>query len=139
MNVLDLKRWRAGYSVGNWLLDNQHRVLLGLCDEAIELVPKDKLCDMLDPKFQSARDDLLFYIQEHFKTEERLLRLYAKSIHEQHYDEHRYFWQLLNEKLQEIANGEIGREEFRQFLTEWWTYHILQSDRKFSHLIQRAA
>lgn len=137
--MLDLKRWRAGYSVGNWLLDNQHRVLLDLCDEAIELVPMDKLCDMLDPKFQSTRGDLLFYIEEHFKTEERLLRQYAKSISEQHHDEHRYFWQMLNEKLQEIANGEIGREEFRQFLTEWWTYHILQSDRKFSQLIQRAA
>ena len=94
---------------------------------------------MLDPRFQSSREDLLFYIEEHFKTEERLLRLYAKSTYEQHHEEHRYFWQMLNEKLQEIANGEIGREEFRQFLTEWWTYHILQSDRKFSNLIQRAA
>lgn len=136
--MLDLNRWHASYSVGNWLLDNQHRVLLGLCEEAIELVPEDNRSYMPDPGFRSVRDDLLYYIEEHFKTEEQMLKQYGKSIYEQHHLEHAHFWQMLSEKLQEIANGEIGREEFRQFLTEWWTHHILQSDRSFTLLIQRA-
>lgn len=135
--MLDLKRWKASYSVGNWLLDNQHRVLLSLCEDAIELVPEDNRRDMPDPGFRDAQDDLLFYIEEHFNTEERLLKRCGQSIYERHHKEHAYFWEMLREKLQEIANGEIGREEFRQFLTEWWSYHILQSDRSFSQVIQR--
>jgi len=136
--MLDLNRWQASYSVGNWLLDNQHRVLLGLCEEAIELVPEDNRHDMPDPRFRHAQSDLLFYIDEHFKTEERMLRRCGTAIYERHHEEHAYFWQMLSEKLQEIAEGEIGRDEFRQFLTEWWSHHILQSDRGISHLIQRA-
>lgn len=136
--MLDLHGWKASYSVGNWLLDNQHRVLLDLCEEAIALVPEDNCQHSPDPGFRYVRDDLLFYIDEHFRTEERLLKRCGKSLYERHHEEHAVFWQMLGDKLQQIANGEIGREGFRQFLTDWWSQHILQSDRSFSEFIQRA-
>ena len=135
--MLELSRWRSSYSVGNWVLDNQHKVLLGLCEEALELVPEDNAYESPGHRFRYAQEDLLACIDEHFRTEERLLKRCRQAAFERHHEEHTRFWKMLSQKLQEIADGNIGRDEFRQFLTEWWSHHILQSDRAFSHLIQR--
>ena len=134
--LLNLKKWEASYSVGNWVLDNQHKVLLGLCDETIELLPDD-VDEPLDYHFSYAQEDLLVCIDEHFKTEERLLKSCSKSLYERHHEEHEHFRKSLSEKLQDVAMGKMGREEFRQFLTEWWSHHILNSDRNLTPFIQR--
>lgn len=135
--MLELNRWHSSYSVGNWVLDNQHKVLLWLCEEALELVPEDNIHESPSHRFRYAQEDLLACIDDHFRTEERLLKRCSQEVYEQHHEEHTRFWNMLSQKLQEIANGDIGREAFRQFLTEWWTHHILHSDRAFSPLIQR--
>lgn len=134
--MLDLKRWQASYSVGNWMLDNQHKVLLELCDKTIELMPED-VDEPLSYRFQYAQEDLLVCIDEHFNTEERLLKSCSKSLYEKHHEEHSHFRKSLSEKLQDVAMSRISRDDFRLFITEWWTHHILQSDKNFSQLIQR--
>ena len=135
--MLELNRWHSSYSIGNWVLDNQHRVLLLLCEEALELVPEDNVHESPSHRFRYAREDLLACIDDHFRTEERLLEQCSRVVYERHHEEHIHFWNMLSLKLQEIADGEIGRNEFRQFLTEWWSHHILHSDRAFTSLIQR--
>lgn len=135
--MLELARWHSSYSIGNWMLDNQHRVLLGLCEEVLDLVPEDNVHESPSHRFRYAREELLVCIEDHFRTEERLLKRCSKVVYERHHEEHAHFWDMLHVKLQEIANGEIGRDEFRQFLTEWWSQHILHSDRALTALIQR--
>lgn len=134
--MLDMKRWQASYSVGNWVLDNQHKVLLGLCDDVIDMLPDD-VDEPLSPRFRYAQEDLMVCIDEHFKTEERLLQRCSKSLYEPHREEHERFRISLGEKLREIATGDTGREEFRHFMAEWWSLHILDSDRRFAPFIQR--
>lgn len=135
--MLDLRKWQASYSVGNWVLDNQHKVLLGLCADALELVPEGT-GEQPNERFRYAQEDLLACIEDHFETEERLLKQFSRAAYEHHHAEHVQFWNLLSGKLREVNNGEIDRHDLHTFLVNWWSNHIFQSDRAFSHLIQRA-
>ncbi|KAB2926192.1 MAG: hypothetical protein F9K30_06760 [Dechloromonas sp.] len=135
--MLELNRWHSSYSIGNWVLDNQHRLLLLLCDEAVHQVPDDNVHESPGPRFRPARDELLACLDDHFRTEERLLERCSVLVYEPHHAEHVHFLRMLDARLQEVANGEIGRGVFRQFLVAWWSQHILHADRAIAPLIQR--
>ncbi len=134
--MLELNHWKSSYSVGHWVLDNQHRVLLGLCADALELLPEDTK-EKPNHRFRYVQEELLACIEEHFETEERLLKLISRPVYEQHRLEHENFWVQLSAYLEQVAQGEIDRDALRSFFIEWWTEHILNSDRAFSQLIQR--
>lgn len=134
--MLELNHWKSSYSVGHWVLDNQHRVLLSLCADALELLPENVM-EKPGHRFHSAQEELLSCIEEHFKTEERLLKQLDNSLYERHRLEHQGFWIQLSDYLDQVDKGEVDRDTLHGFFVEWWSGHILNSDRAFSHAIQR--
>ncbi|MBS1144139.1 MAG: Hemerythrin [Proteobacteria bacterium] len=134
--MLELNHWKSSYSVGHWVLDNQHRVLLSLCADALDLMPED-LSEKPGHRFHHAQEELLSCIEEHFKTEERLLKQLGGSVYEHHRLEHQGFSRQLSNYLDQVDKGEIDRDSLQTFFVEWWTGHILNSDRAFSNAIQR--
>lgn len=135
MSPQDFTRWQPGYSVGNWVLDNQHKVILSLCKDAIESVPDGS--QGAAARFHIIRNDLVDCIEEHFGTEESLLRRCHFPLLDSHKEEHVDFQCKLTELLMLTALGKVDPPAFHHFLSQWWSEHILDSDKKFAGAIHR--
>ncbi|MFZ2266989.1 MAG: hemerythrin family protein [Azonexus sp.] len=135
MAQLDFTQWQSCYSVGNWMLNNQHKVLLGLCRQIIECVLDDGL---VLGRFSIIRNDLLESVDEHFRTEENLLRNCAYPHLLRHTEEHLESRAGLTEFLMSATNpDQIDKEALGRFLAQWWFHHVLESDKKFVGAIHR--
>jgi hemerythrin len=137
MDQQDFTRWQSSYSVGNWVLNNQHKVLLSLCKQTIECVSAEGP-DFVG-HFSIIRDDFLDSLDAHFRTEENLLRYCAYPLLLQHQEEHRESRIRLSKFLQSATSGAIDKGGLHDFLAQWWLHHVLDSDKKFTDAIQRVA
>lgn len=136
MGQQDFTQWQASYGVGNWLLNNQHKVLLGLCSQIIECVAEDG--EGFVGRFSLIRDDLLDSVEEHFRTEENLLRNCAYPLLLEHVQEHRESRLRLGKFLISMtSSAPVDKEAINDFLSRWWCHHVLDSDRKFVGAIHR--
>jgi len=135
MNLQDFTRWQSSYSIGNWVLDNQHKVIFGLCKEAIEWVPDGS--QGVAAHFHVIRNDLLDCVEEHCGTEESLLRHCRYPELEKHQEEHRAFQIGLAKFLTSAALGKVNQAGLHLFLSHWWCEHILSSDKEFARSIHR--
>jgi hemerythrin len=124
--------WRNEMSVGNDIIDQDHRYLLCLFN-SIELILSDKgLHDQLPFYF----DQLLEYTQFHFDREEKIQ---LKSEYPGFYD-HKQKHQQIIQRL-EAVNDELkmGSTDVQQGLIElvreWIVDHLIQTDKEMtSHL-----
>lgn len=136
MNLQDFTRWQPSYNVGNWVLDNQHKVIFSLCQEVIEYAP-DGSQGAAVPRFNGVRKDLLDCVEEYCGTEETLLKHCHYPLLEKHHQEHLDFQVRLAKFLNSAASGKVRQAELQRFLSQWWCEHILSSDREFAGAIHR--
>lgn len=127
--------WQPRFSVGNPVLDGQHKRLLGLCKEAIECMSDNDLDSV--PRFHSILNALAAYVDEHFRTEEAMLRRCGYPLVEHHIEEHNEYEARLVEFLVSATMGEMNKEELHHYLSNWWYEHIMCSDKQYSVFLQR--
>jgi hemerythrin len=121
--------WKQEYSVGHPILDDQHRGFFALCKEA-EVCRKDRTQEGRR-RFHDLLNELVLYARRHFATEESLLALCEYPLLEQHKAEHEAFNERLTDFVLQATFGEFDRDGLFDYLAEWWTRHILDSDMKF--------
>lgn len=126
----DLSHWERSYSVGNWMLDNQHRNILALCQQTM-----DRIAD--DLSFNSVGQELLVVTAEHFSAEEKVLELTGYLAFARHREEHRQCQTALAKMFADAHAGLITPEALSDYLPRWCMGHILESDRHFAPFIQR--
>jgi len=135
MKQQDFTRWESSYSVGNWVLDNQHKVILSLFNDAIESVPSGS--QVVATHFRVIQNDLIDCVEDHFGTEESLLRNCRYPLWENHREEHSECQARLMNFLAATASGKVKQADFHDFLSQWWFEHIMNSDKKFAGSIHR--
>ena len=77
-------------------------------------------------------NEIVEYIQDHFKNEEALMQNEQYPELDEHKIEHRTLIEevaVFKERL--LNNFFDGRQDFYRFLREWLLNHILESDKKF--------
>lgn len=126
----DQSHWERGYSVGNWMLDNQHRNILTLCQQTIDRIAHYG-------QFQSLCDELVACTEDHFTAEEHVLQAMAYPSLDRHGDEHRRCLAALKRMLGDTSRGKVVPQDLGEFLSVWCMGHILVSDRKFAPVLQR--
>lgn len=126
--------WQQNFSVGNAVLDNQHKRLLHLCDKAIYCLDLEDRSSAAE--FHLILNDLSGYVTEHFRTEERLLSHFNYPLVEKHKEEHDAYNARLIEFLFAATLGNIDKNGLSRYLREWWAEHILCSDKQFSWFIK---
>lgn len=135
--------WRNALSVGNDLIDTDHRHLLSLINRVEELLTTDQP----RPDLLEAVNQLWNYTDFHFRREEQImLRLqYSK------YDDHKQAHGKLIEQLrqasrpilapdEEASNTTDGlpeetRDKVVELLRHWLVEHILREDMKMRPLL----
>lgn len=126
----DLSHWERSYSVGNWMLDNQHRNILILCQQTL-----DRIADELS--FNSVGKELLVVTAEHFAAEEKVLEMTGYAGFAKHREEHRRCLAALERQFTDAHAGLITTKSLSEYLPRWCIGHIMESDRQFTPFIQR--
>lgn len=124
-----LIQWNLSYSVGNQLLDEQHRNLLQLCKMAENFLREGSAQGT--EEFFVVLGYLCDYAAKHFRAEESLLLKYAYPFFEEHKLEHEEFVSKLTAFFNSAVHGNADKQGVHQFLTRWWLHHILDSDMQY--------
>ncbi len=124
-NMVKKFPWSNKYSVGNDVLDRQHKLILDLCMRVRDL-------NEADPYYSERLHDILnemtAYAINHFKTEEALLVEIGYPQMADQKKEHLDYHEGLTNLLMDSMTGVPDRERLKDFLDEWWVDHILVSD-----------
>ncbi len=125
--------WSEKYSVGIRAIDAQHRQLVellnGLHDEMLAGKGSQVIGRILDA--------LLDYSNSHFVDEESLMAEYQYPTLAQHREEHTQLTEQVIEFQERMRKGEIVLSvPVLQFLKDWLTHHILQTDMMYSPFLR---
>jgi hemerythrin len=122
--------WRPQMSLGNALLDGDHRYLISLIN-TVELAlnaPGER------EALGTALDQLVFYTGEHFGREEALMRAIRYPRADGHHQAHRELTTRLVEIRQTVeaaAAGDLPADESARLialLRDWLLEHVLRED-----------
>jgi hemerythrin len=130
--------WRESYSVGNVIIDQQHKKILMLCAESAKCLESTgpEGCE----KFHDLLHEMAICTREHFAKEEALLLARNYPMLVEHAEEHERFQVAVANFLFAATQGELDRIGVFRFLSEWWVHHILVSDLDCrSYLAERCA
>ncbi|MCL2345609.1 MAG: hemerythrin family protein [Desulfobulbus sp.] len=128
-----LLQWDSRLSVGNETLDAQHRNLLAQCKTLADCLAGNDA-----DEFHRLFATLIAASREHFAAEEALLAQsgYPEADLEAHLDERDEFNYLAD---QIITAENFDPQELQDFLSLWWSGHILGSAKKQRDFLERAA
>lgn len=119
--------WSDTYSVGNVILDSQHRRLLALCSRASALMSDEKRAGKSE-EFHEILHEMSQYSNEHFKTEEAILEKCGYPDLDDQIREHDEYREWLLSYLVSATEGRLDWQGMRALLVRWWVHHILESD-----------
>lgn len=131
---MDNITWSPNFSVGNTLLDNQHKKIIEIINQ---ILTESEIKGGAGTVFELV-DSLAQYASEHFSTEEALLAECGYLELEEHRAEHneyrnnttKFFIGAVDE------DGTISNE-ILQFVVDWWFNHILRSDMAYKPFLSK--
>jgi hemerythrin len=120
--------WKEEYSVGNALLDEQHRRLI----ELVNRVDGDEPLDDILVALQN-------YAEEHFRDEERLLESVGYPDLDKQQHQHGAFsaWlDRLHRQHREEGDSAVTRHDLQRYLRVWLANHLLVYDMAFKSWLE---
>ncbi len=133
MNILD---WDPAFEIGHPLIDQEHRGLVELINQVLELQNSPDAALHL-PRLLGA---LLRYAGEHFFAEEELM--IKQGLDERHVNSHRDAHRAFTREVLRIRQLGAQADQLQQlgeFLTGWLVGHILTYDRALMRQLHRMA
>jgi len=127
-------QWKERYNINYKEVDAQHRQLLDIMNQLMDLIESKRPPDELSVIFHR----LCAYALDHFTLEERYLEACAYPDLAQEKDDHGFFVGKIlafNERY-DPTDPELLREIF-QFLKTWYLGHILRTDMAYVPYVRR--
>ena len=119
-------QWKDQYNIGYKDIDVQHRMLLDLLNELIDLIDGGGHPEQISSIFQRLCD----YALLHFSNEERYLRAAGyPDLGPQEFDHSTFVHRLLALNQAYDPTDPLLLEETQTFLRNWFLDHILNADR----------
>ncbi|MCF8278326.1 MAG: bacteriohemerythrin [Flavobacteriales bacterium] len=126
--------WNEKYSVRNIIIDEQHRKLLDILYRFEKMVNRDKDHAEMVQLLSEMSD----YAEAHFKSEERYMEKLGYPKLQLHQELHsKYALEVLRFTLQHLDEGPDNARDVLNFLTHWWTDHILKVDMDYSEFAKK--
>jgi hemerythrin-like metal-binding protein len=125
-----IKSWCATNSVGVRELDNQHEVILNLCDVLNDYI--DKKGPKLNRDIHMILDNIFKFGTIHFKLEE--LHMKHTNYHEifEHKNAHFDYEDELAKLNRLICIDHSNIYKFNEYVKSWWVRHITEVDMKYA-------
>ena len=125
--------WDQFFSVGIEEIDDDHRLLVNLCNMLNHSVKEGAGKDYVG----AVLEELINCTVWHFSHEERLMLKHGYDKHEDHEAEHRSLIDDIKGLQQEFLQaGKLGVKDF-EFLEYWLTQHILVADMRFGSFLTK--
>jgi hemerythrin-like metal-binding protein len=122
-------QWSEKFSVGVEELDEQHQQIIKMLNR---LISTRKTIGTDSEEISDILQEMTPYAQEHFKTEEKLLRAYGYPGLEEQREEHRaYRLKTVNFSTATMIGVNEVPEILIAYLFDWWNHHILDEDMKY--------
>lgn len=125
--------WQTAWDSGHPLIDKEHRMLLEIGNEMIELALNKADSDLLIAKM----DDLINHVMDHFVDEERILfEIGYEEVH-QHVSEHKTLIAKAKVLNRKVETGDLKpMEAFEFIVSDVIMDHMLQEDVKYFRLMK---
>lgn len=124
--------WNDSYSVGVVLIDNQHKRLINIINELSDAMGAGKGKDVLGKVLQ----ELIQYVNTHFKTEEDYMVKYSYPEYEAHRYEHEKLTDEVKRFYEDFNAGKaLLTIQIMNFLRNWLMDHIVVKDKKFGKFL----
>lgn len=118
--------WSDRYSVGNEVLDSQHKELFNIINKLNDLIDKE----INDNSISQLLMDMSNYVEIHFRTEESMLsEVNYPGYHNQMTSHEDFILKTID--LFDVYNNDhdaIDLVELNNYLFEWLSEHILKDD-----------
>jgi hemerythrin len=122
-------------AVGVKDIDDQHQKLIALVNQINDAMSAGQGKAALAPVL----NELVRYTQYHFGTEERLMAQHKYALTVEHKGEHQKFIADVSAFKAKFDSGNaMISTEIMNFLRDWLSKHILQTDKKFARALQAA-
>ena len=123
---------KSQYLTGMEMIDEQHRRIFKLADEAYQLL-KDENMLFKDDELSNIVKGLKDYTEYHFAEEEAYMASIQYSELDSQKDQHKRFIEKLNILSQESEQISLGNQDelilkILEYLTDWLQEHIEKSD-----------
>ena len=121
--------WSDDMSVGNAALDHDHKLLIDLLNEVINM----RRFGNNRSELQETVRKLEAYAEDHFRREEQALLEVGYPEINSHLELHNFFINKVREIKSELSSGDtiMVRIDLFVFLSEWLTQHIQGSDARY--------
>jgi hemerythrin-like metal-binding protein len=116
--------WTSDLSVGVKEIDDQHKKLFELTNEAYEKKGEKK-------GINEIFNGLMEYIRVHFTTEEDFFTKCGYDKAEEHIQEHLQFIEDVLDFKKRFDDDDDIIDEFLNFLKEWWVHHLKVVDHQY--------
>jgi len=123
--------WRNEYNVNIHDMDIQHQSLFKAANELYKSVENKD-----NDKIQKAIQFLVNYTNEHFNSEEKLMKKYNFVGYESHKEKHKYLIDKTLKMKEKFMNNSMEmHKDLINFFKIWIVEHILREDRQYGHWI----
>ena len=123
--------WEQKYSVDIPQMDAHHRQIIELL-EAFRKCAHSSESDQLVP---AALEMLNLHARRHLRLEELMLRVRGYPGYAAHTEEHAVYVKKIASLQTQLHRRDISIR-IANFLTEWWKYHILNSDQEYARFFR---
>jgi len=121
--------WNDELSVKVKEIDDQHRKLIGLINNLHEAMKNGQGKLVLEPTLQ----ELASYTVYHFQTEEKYMQKFNYPGYRAHKIKHDAFVKKVTDFQKDYHAGRLGLSlDLMNFLKEWVTTHIGETDQQYS-------
>jgi len=126
MNILI--SWDEKFELNIKEIDQQHKKFIDMINVFYDAC----ICKVPDDVLEQTIADMRDYAFVHFKNEEKYFEKFGYKEAPSHIAEHYFFMENI-EKIQEeyCLNNSVLPPKVLTFLQEWFTNHIMNSDKKY--------
>lgn len=129
---MSLVEWKDEYSLGNELIDSQHKSLFAILNDLAESGPGNKE----DSSFKCL-GQMEEYARVHFRDEERLMSNNGYPGLAEQIEQHKVFLRQVEDYKISIFSSYVPYQDIVEYLNNWLVEHILGSDQKFMDYMKK--
>lgn len=133
---MSLITWEDSFSIGISEIDEQHQKMLAIINKLFDLFGNKKHEDQAE--IARIIKEMTDYALYHFRTEEKYFELFSYPKSAEHIEIHNQYRSKIEEWRQRYdANKDKAIFfEISEFLQDWWTWHINNTDRDYAPFLK---
>lgn len=112
--------WLEEYNTGDEEIDRQHQYLFVLANQIIASNNTQTTIKQINVLFR--------YLDEHFKSEEALMKHYNFPSYENHVNDHERLLKQLMNIADSVHTGKWNPNDIVIFMRDWLLVHVLEVD-----------